>query len=148
MGVSRFNSEGYYDPTPHEALSNMKKEARPWKPLVYVASPFAGDVERNVMNARRYCRFAAENGAIPLAPHLLLPQFMSEKTERENAMFMNMVFLGRCEQLWVFGERITEGMAAEIAKAEKRGMPIRYFTDDCMEMSGGAPGRIEKHGGN
>jgi hypothetical protein len=39
-------------------------------------------------------------------------------------------------------------MAAEIAKAEKRGMPIRYFTDDCMEMSGGAPGRIEKHGGN
>ena len=105
MGVSRFNSEGYYDPTPHEALSNMKKEARPWKPLVYVASPFAGDVERNVMNARRYCRFAVENGAIPLAPHLLLPQFMSEKTEREKAMFMNLVFLGKCEQLWVFGER-------------------------------------------
>ena len=100
------------------------------------------------MNARRYCRFAVEYGVIPLALHLSLPQLMSEKTERENAMFMNMVFLGRCEQLWVFGERITEGMAAEIAKAEKRGMPIRYFTDDCMEMSGGAPGRIEKHGGN
>ncbi len=148
MGVSRFNSEGYYDPTPHEALSNMKKEARPWKPLVYVASPFAGDEPRNTENAIRYCRFAVDSGAIPLAPHLLLPQFMSEKTERENAMFMNMVFLGRCEQLWVFGERITEGMEAEIAKAEKRGMPIRYFTDDCMEMSGGAPGRIEKHGGN
>ena len=49
-----------------------------------------------------------------------------------------------CEE----GLKITEGMAAEIAKAEKRGMPIRYFTDDCMEMSGGAPGRIEKHGGN
>jgi hypothetical protein len=47
VGVSRFNSEGYYDPTPHEALSNIEKEARPWKPLVYVASPFAGDVARN-----------------------------------------------------------------------------------------------------
>ena len=121
---------------PPDLLSLLKKEL-PDKPLVYVASPFAGDVERNVMNARRYCRFVVESGAIPLAPHLLLPQFMSEKTEREKAMFMNMVFLGKCEQLWVFGERITEGMAAEIAKAEKRGMPIRYFTDGCEEKDHG-----------
>ena len=53
-------------------LSLLKED----RPLVYVASPFSGDVERNVMNARRYCRFAAESGAVPLAPHLLLPQFL------------------------------------------------------------------------
>ena len=137
MGVSRFNSEGYYDPTPHEALSNIKKEARPWKPLVYVASPFAGDEAGNTENAIRYCRFAVDSGAIPLAPHIFLPRFMSETTERDKAMFMNMVFLGKCEQLWVFGDRITDGMAAEIAKAEKRRMPIRYFTDDCKEKADG-----------
>ena len=60
-----------------------------YKLLVYVASPFAGDVEKNVMNARRYCRFVAESGAVPLAPHLLLPQFMSEATERCAVMPMN-----------------------------------------------------------
>jgi len=135
VGVSRFNSEGYYDPTPHEALSNIEKEARPWKPLVYVASPFAGDESRNTENAIRYCRFAVDSGAIPLAPHIFLPRFMSEATERDEAMFMNMVFLGRCEQLWVSGDRITDGMAAEIAKAQKRRMPIRYFTDDCNEKN-------------
>lgn len=133
MGVSRFNSEGYYDPTPHKALSNIEKESRVWKSLVYVASPFAGDIARNTENAVRYCRFAVDSGAIPLAPHLYLPRFMSEETEREAAMFMNMVFLGKCEQLWVFGDRITNGMAAEIAKAKKRGMPIRYFTENCEE---------------
>lgn len=133
MGVSRFNSEGYYDPTPHKALSNIEKESRVWKSLVYVASPFAGDIARNTENAIRYCRFAVDSGAIPLAPHLYLPRFMSEETEREAAMFMNMVFLGKCEQLWVFGDRITNGMAAEIAKAKKRGMPIRYFTENCEE---------------
>lgn len=135
MGISRFNSEGYYDPTPHEALSNIKKEARPWKPLVYVASPFAGDESWNTENAIRYCRFAVDSGAIPLAPHIFLPRFMSEAAERDEAMFMNMVFLGRCEQLWVFGDRITDGMAAEIAKAQKRRIPIRYFTDDCKEKN-------------
>ncbi len=137
MEVSRFNSEGYYDPTPHEPLSNIDKESRVWKPLVYVASPFAGDIARNTENAVRYCRFAVDSGAIPLAPHLFLPRFMSEETERKAAMFMNMVFLGKCEQLWVFGDRITNGMAAEIAKAKKRGMPIRYFTDTCKETRDG-----------
>lgn len=137
MGISRFNSEGYYDPVPHEALSNIEKEERPWKPLVYVASPFAGDEAQNTENAIRYCRFAVDSGAIPLAPHIFLPRFMSEATERDKAMFMNMVFLGKCEQLWVFGDRITDGMAAEIAKAEKRQMLIRYFTDDCKEKADG-----------
>lgn len=135
MGVSRFNSEGYFDPTPHDAISLLKKEQRKWKPLVYVASPFAGDEERNTQNAIRYCRFAVDCGAIPWAPHLFLPRFMSEAAEREEAMFMNMVYLGRCEQLWVFGDRITAGMAAEIGKAEKRGIPIRYFTDECIETT-------------
>lgn len=138
MGVSRFNSEGYFDPTPHDALSNIEKEQwRVWKPLVYVASPFAGDEARNTENAIRYCRFTVDSGAIPLAPHLFLPRFMSEKAERDAAMFMNMVFLGKCEQLWVFGVKITDGMAAEIAKAKKRQMPIRYFTDTCEEVKDG-----------
>ena len=141
MGVSRFNGEGYFDPTPHDAISLLKKEGRRWKPLVYVASPFAGDEERNTQNAIRYCRFAVDSGAIPWAPHLFLPWFMSEADERDAAMFMNMVYLGRCEQLWVFGDRITDGMAAEISKAKKRGIPIRYFTDECKETT-------EEFGGN
>ena len=135
MGVSRFNSEGYPDPVPHEALPHLDKEARRQKPLVYVASPYAGDTARNTENAIRYSRFAVDCGAIPLAPHLLLPRYMPEETEREEAMFMNMVLLGKCEQLWVFGDRITEGMAAEIAGAEKRRMPIRFFTDECKETT-------------
>ena len=59
---------------------------------------------------------------------------MSEKTERDLAMFMDMVFLGRCEQLWVFGSNISKGMAAEIEKAKQKKMKIRYFMEDCMEV--------------
>ena len=36
---------------------------------------------------------------------------------------------------WVFGSTISKGMAAEIEKAEKRDMPIRYFTEQCEEVS-------------
>lgn len=58
---------------------------------------------------------------------------MKEETERELAMFMNMVFLGRCEELWVFGSDISEGMQMEIQKAQKKNMKIRYFTEDLVE---------------
>lgn len=136
--VPRRNSEGYQDPTAHMALLTIKKEDRVFRPLVYICSPYAGDVEGNTAQARAYCRFAMmEKNAIPFAPHLLLPQYMedSDPQQRELAMFMNMVFLGKCNELWVFGERRSEGMQQEIAKAKKRRMTIRYFTEEMQEVS-------------
>ena len=50
-------------------------------------------------------------------------------------MFMDMVLLGRCEELWVFGETVSCGMKAEIEKARKKNMPVRYFTDDLKEVT-------------
>ena len=141
---------------------NYIRKGTRYRPLVYVASPFSGDVERNVMNARRYCRFVVESGAVPLAPHLLLPQFMSENAERCAAMLMNQEFLSRCDELWMFGDVITSGMAWEWVWARQRGIPIRFFTTGCKEKTTGkrkkqnrlnrqvqgAPGRSGYHGGN
>ena len=141
MGIGMYNSEGYHDPTSYAALSGIMKEEKAakraaYRPLVYICSPFAGDTEGNTQKARRYSRFAVKNGAIPLAPHLLFPQFLDDTKPAERAigMFMGMVLLGRCEQLWVFGGTISTGMAAEIEKAEKRDMVIRYFTEGCEEV--------------
>ena len=142
MGISKYNREGYPDPTTYGALSNIEKEEKAakkaYRPLVYICSPFAGDVENNVNMARVYSRFAVRNACIPIAPHLLFPQFMDDSIPAERAIgiFMGMVLLGKCEQLWVFGGAISTGMAAEIEKAEKKKMPIRYFTEELEEVSG------------
>lgn len=141
MSVSRFNSEGYHDTVVYEALTNMEKEQRAavrvsaaYRPLVYICSPYAGDVETNAENARRYSRFAVESMAIPFAPHLLMPQYMDEGMERELALRMGVIFLSKCEQVWVFGGRISEGMAYEIKKVVNMGKKVRYFTADCREV--------------
>lgn len=140
MGISKYNSEGYHDPTTYEALSKIEKEEkaakRAYRPLVYICSPFAGDVDTNVNMARVYSRFAVKNACIPIAPHLLFPQFMDDSVpaERSIALFMGMVLLGKCDQMWVFGRIISAGMAAEIEKAEKKNMLIRYFTEELEEV--------------
>jgi len=120
------NSEGYPDPTASAAITNVMKE----NPFVYICSPYRNNPRVNVMRARNYCKFAVSKGRIPLAPHLYFPQFMSEATEREAAMQMNFELLKLCGECWVFGETITEGMVAEIARAKK----VRYFTTKCEEV--------------
>lgn len=138
MSVSKFNHEGYFDPTAFEALSTIEAEERRarFRPVVYVCSPFSGDPAGNVEKAQHYCRFAVDSGYAPFAPHLFFPQFLDDgiPEERELGLFMAIIMLTKCAELWVFSEQITRGMAQEIRKAESRGMIIRYFTTDCEEI--------------
>lgn len=139
MDELKYNSEGYYDPTTYEALVKIEQEERAarkaanYRPLVYICSPYAGDVEKNTYRARNYSRFAVVKRAIPIAPHLLFPQFMSEESERSLALFMGGVLLGKCDEVWVFGNRITAGMREEIDKAERMRKKIRRFSEELEE---------------
>ncbi len=100
------------------------------KPLVYVCSPYAGDVRRNTAFAKLFSRFAALRGAIPLTPHLLYPQFLKDASPRERALGMEfgMELLGLCDELWVFPSGgLSAGMEKEIAYAKAACIPVRYF---------------------
>lgn len=132
MEVGYRNPEGYADPVPYQAISNMDKEQKRYMPMVYICSAYSGDVEGNTEKARRYSRFAVDAGRIPIAPHLLLPQFMEEESERELAMFMDIAILSKCRELWVFGNP-TAGMLNEITYAERKQMTIKYFNEECKE---------------
>ncbi len=127
------NPEGYVDPTPFAAMKRRYEGIKDYRPLIYICSPYSGDPPGNTDKARRYSRFAVDQGAIPIAPHLLLPQYMKEETERELALFMDMVILDRCKELWVFGNFISAGMQAEIDRARKKRMKIRYFNEELKE---------------
>ena len=89
MSISKYNNEGYPDPTAYDALSSIENEAhalRAFRPIVYICSPFAGDIEKNVAAARTYSRFAVEQGYIPIAPHLLFPQFLNDSDPKEREL--------------------------------------------------------------
>jgi hypothetical protein len=141
------NASGCVDPTAFEALQDIIREERAkrlgYMPLTYICSPFKGDIEQNVQNARRYCAFALTQKALPIAPHLLFPQFLgaeaachAEETEetRELALHMGLILLSKCRELWFFGDTVSDGMKREISRARWRGMIVRHFTRDCKEV--------------
>jgi hypothetical protein len=101
-------------------------------PVVYICSRFRGNIAHNMAMARRYSRFAVDQGCVPLTPHLWLPQFLSEETERDLAISMDLKLLERCDELWACGDEISEGMAREIAHAEETGIPIRHIKEEDL----------------
>lgn len=140
MGICAKNAEGYSDPTAFAALTSIEKEERAlraFRPIVYICSPYAGDVPANVKNARRYSRFAVDSGYIPVAPHLLFPQFLSDDNpeERQLGLFFGNALMSKCSEVWVFGDCVSPGMEAEIRRAKWKNYRLRYFTAACEEVT-------------
>ena len=139
MTADRKNAEGYPDPTAYEALTLVEDEhraLRDFRPIVYICSPFSGDRGKNTEAARRYSRFAVDKGYIPLAPHLLFPQFLNEDDpeERRLGLFFGNAIMSKCAEVWVFGSRISSGMKDEINRALRKNYRLRYFSEECQEV--------------
>lgn len=95
--------------------------------LIYIASPYAGDIERNTAFAIDACRYCITQGHTPVAPHLLYTRMLddADPAQREIGLELGYRLLEHADELWVCGERISPGMAAEIAEADRLGIPVR-----------------------
>lgn len=94
---------------------------------IFICSPYHGDVESNTKLASSYIRMAYEEGYLPIAPHLLFPQFLNEDSlkEREDGIRIGLELLLDCDEVWVFG-KATEGMDQEIRFAVEHGKHIWF----------------------
>lgn len=104
--------------------------------LVFICSPYRGDIAVNTLKARCYCHFAYSEGAVPFAPHLHNTQFLADgiPEEREAGIRMGLELLNKCDELWMFGSLISSGMENELRAAMKLNKPIRFFNEKCEEV--------------
>ena len=102
------------------------------RPLIYVCSPYHGNLTEMLQNrkaALAYCKFVTSCGKTPIAPHVYFTGFLDEDkpAERVAGIAMGIDLLrSHCDELWVFGDKITDGMRVEIVAAEQHGVPIRF----------------------
>ena len=116
--------------------------------LVYIASPYAGDVQENILAAQNACRYAMAQGAVPIAVHLMYPQFLDDGSpeDREAGLQMGIRVLKACDELWLCGDRVSAGMQRELDAAVQIGLPIRRINSQelagclAMEPGQGFPG--------
>lgn len=106
---------------------------------VYICAPLGGDVEGNIERAKGYARYALKCGAAPVVPHFYaLCLDDNIPAERELGMAAGLSLLWFCDELWVFGEKITSGMEAEIRFCQSLNIKIRYIREEeITRMIGG-----------
>lgn len=93
---------------------------------IFVCSPLRGDIEGNIKKAEGYCRFVANLGHVPFAPHLFFTRFLDDNVEAERNLGINggLEFLKCCDELWIFGDVVSEGMEKEIEFCLKNKIPV------------------------
>jgi len=95
--------------------------------LVYICHPYANDPEGNRKKVLRICRSMTMEEHIPIAPQLYFHQFIDEKTQRDLAMMFCSKLVSICQEVWVYGIDITDGMRQEIEEASRQGIPVKFI---------------------
>lgn len=129
------NHEGYPDPTAGTALLGIEQEERAKKlgymPLAFICLP-QNTPGCAAEDARRYSAFALSQGALPVAPYLLFPPAEDDEA-RERNLYMSLILLKYCQEVWYFGEVVDGDMRTVLLKAARRDMLVRHFTCECRE---------------
>ena len=105
---------------------------------VFICSPLRGDIQGNIEKANEYCRWAMlTHGALPIAPHTYFTQFLDDldPAERELGINAGIELLTGCDELWHFGDRVTEGMAREIGMAKILGLTVNHIASEEVNMN-------------
>jgi len=80
----------------------------------------------NAATVAAICRSLTDAGFAPIAPQLYLPAFVDEATQREEALSLCLELLDVCDEVRVYGDRVTDGMRAELQHAEARGIAVSF----------------------
>jgi hypothetical protein len=76
------------------------------------------------------CEFVFNQGAVPVNPFRLYEYFLADRVDRDLIRQANNNLIRKCDELWVFGETIAEGVLFEILYAKKLKMPVKYYIVD------------------
>ena len=99
--------------------------------IVYVASKLAGNIDENISDTKKYCRFVYNKGFMPVASHIMYPAMGfddNNEDERNKCCTYGLYLLSFCDELHCFiVDELSGGMKQEIKVAKKLRIPIKYF---------------------
>ncbi len=111
-------------------LVRQRRRAADRRRRVYVCHPFRDDPAGNIERVRRISEGLVGEGVLPIAPHLYLPQLVEEATNRAQALSLCLELLAACDEVRVYGEVVTDGMALELREAKRLGIRAQFVREE------------------
>jgi hypothetical protein len=105
---------------------------------VYIAHQLRGDWDGNIRRAREFAYAAMRRGVMPVLPYVLLDGMLDDDVpeEREHGIRLDILQLLACDEFWLCGPRVSEGMQAELREAVRAGLAVRAYAtvDDVLSI--------------
>lgn len=98
--------------------------------IVYIAHPISGDIKGNLEKIRLIARriMMTDPNIVAFAPYWFDCHVLNDDIpeERQRGIDNDIEFFNRkfIDEVWLFGDRISNGMQAEIQLAQKLGIPV------------------------
>lgn len=95
---------------------------------VYICHPLRGDVEGNLERVKDIVRKVCCEETVAFAPHLAFATVFNDENpaERKRGISTDLALLrsGKIDELWVYGERLSEGMKFEVDVCLEHNIPV------------------------
>lgn len=108
---------------------------------VYVCAPLGGNIEENLKKVKIYTAYALRCGTAPVVPHFYAECLDDNNPkDREVGLAAGMSLLWLCDEVWVFGDTVTDGMRAELQFCKNLNIRVRKITEkEIQKAIGGNP---------
>jgi hypothetical protein len=101
------------------------------RPVAFICSPYAGNIEFNLILAKNITKWAIGNGYAPIAVHLFYPKILDDDDEKERQLGIDcgLNILKACDYIIIYDSiKLSDGMRTEKIFANKHNIPIIYVT--------------------
>ena len=107
----------------------------------YVCAPLGGNIEENLKKVKAYTAYALRCGTAPVVPHFYAECLDDNyPKDREIGLAAGMSLLWLCDEVWVFGDTVTDGMRAELKFCKNLNIRVRKITEkEIQKAIGGNP---------
>jgi len=101
---------------------------------VYVCAPLGGNIEQNLKKVKTYTEYALRCGTAPVVPHFYAGCLDDNNPkDREVGLAAGMSLLWLCDEVWVFGDTVTDGMRAELQFCKNLNIRIQKITENEIQ---------------
>ena len=101
---------------------------------VYVCAPLGGNIEENLKKVKIYTAYALRCGTAPVVPHFYaLCLDDNDPKDREIGLAAGLSLLWFCDELWLFGDTVTDGMSAELKFCKNLNIRVRKITENEIQ---------------
>ena len=101
---------------------------------VYVCAPLGGNIEQNLKKVKTYTEYALRCGTAPVVPHFYAECLDdNDPKDREIGLAAGLSLLWFCDELWLFGDTVTDGMKNELQFCKNLNISIRKITENEIQ---------------